>query len=202
MTEREKMAAGLLYHAGDRELKEARQRARRLTRLLNEDAGVLPPAEREALLRELLGSAGKSPFVEPNFRCDYGFNIFVGDNFYANFDCILLDICPITIGNNVLLGPRVGIFTASHPLDARVRASGLEYGQPVTIGDDVWLGGGVIVNPGVTIGSGTIVGSGSVVTHDLPGGVIAAGSPCRALRPLTDKDAAYWRRLAREHPNL
>ena len=202
MTELEKMTAGHLYQAFDPELAAARQRARRLMRRLNGDAGVLPPMEREALLRELFGSAGKSPFVEPNFRCDYGFNIFVGDNFYANFDCILLDICPITIGNNVLLGPRVGIFTASHPLDAQVRATSLECGQPITIGDDVWLGGGVIVNPGVTIGSGTIVGSGSVVTHDLPGGVIAVGNPCKVLRPLTDEDAAYWRRLAQEHPNL
>lgn len=203
MTEQERMLAGELYLAGDEALLKARRRARELTRTLS----TLPVgAEEEQLriLRELLGSTGETLWIEPPFSCDYGKNIHVGENFYANFDCILLDVCPITLGDNVLLGPRVSIFAASHPLDAATRASGLECGRPVRVGNDVWIGGNTVINPGVTIGDDVIIGSGSVVTKDIPSGVIAAGNPCKVLRPITQEDRAPWQTAAKryweEHP--
>ena len=143
------------------------------------------------IVEELLGKS-EGAFINPPFYCDYGCHISVGDNFFANFDCILLDVNTITIGNNVLFGPRVCLFTAGHPLDAGVRRELLEFGKPIVIGDDVWIGGNVTVNPGVTIGSNVVIGSGSVVTKDIPSGVVAAGNPCRVLRELTDKDRAEW----------
>ena len=119
----------------------------------------------------------------------------MGRDFYANYDCIILDVCPVTIGNRVLFGPRVGLYGAGHPLDPEVRAGGLENGGPITIGDDVWLGGGVVVLPGVTIGAGAVIAAGAVVTCDIPSGVLAAGVPCRVLRPLNERDRTYWRGL-------
>ena len=124
-----------------------------------------------------------------------------GDNFYANYDCIILDVCPVTIGDNVMFGPRVCIYTAGHPLDAEIRATGIEFGKPVTIGNNVWIGGNSVINPGVTIGSNVVIGSGSVVTKDIPANVIAAGNPCRILRPLTEEDRQYWSRLRSETEN-
>lgn len=180
-SEKQKMLAGEPYLASDPELVAGRLRARRLTRLFNATTEDEPDRRLE-LLRELLGALGENIEVEPPFRCDYGLNITVGDRFYMNFDCVILDVCQVTIGQRVKIGPRVQIITAFHPIDPVERASGLEFGAPITIGDDVWLGSGVIVNPGVTIGAGTTVGSGSVVTRDLPGEVVAAGVPCRVIR--------------------
>lgn len=191
MTDKEKMLSGKLYLASDEELRQDRLRARKLTWLFNQTMEEQMDYRRQ-LLTELFGYAGKNIHVNPTFRCDYGYNIKVGDNFYANYDCIILDICKVEIGNNVLLGPRVSLFTASHPIDSQVRATGLECGRPIVIGDDVWIGGSTIVNPGVTIGDRTIIGAGSIVTHDLPDDVIAAGNPCRVLRPLTEEDRRYW----------
>ena len=202
MTEREKMVSGQLYLASDPELVQARQRAHQLTQRLNESADQDPPEQRAALMEQLFGRTGKAPWIEPNFRCDYGFNIHVGDFFYANFDCVFLDGCSITIGNHVMLGPRVGLFTACHPLDPDVRASGLEYSKPIVIGDHVWIGGGAIVNPGVTIGSRVVIGSGSVVTKDIPDNAIAVGNPCKVIRLLTEEDTVYWHRLAQEYAAL
>ena len=185
MTEREKMLAGELYLAGDAELTELRQRARRLTRLYNsttEDEGE----RRTKILGELFGSMGKNIYIEPTFRCDYGGNISVGDNFYANFDCIILDVCKVTIGSNAFLAPRVGIYTATHPLDAATRNTLLEYGKPITIGNSVWIGGNAVILPGVTIGDNTVIGAGSVVTKDIPANVVAVGNPCRAVRKISD----------------
>lgn len=118
--------------------------------------------------------SGRNPGIHPSFHCDYGFPIRAGDNFYANYDCIILDVCPVTIGDNVMFGPRVCIYTAGHPLDAEIRATGIEFGKPVTIGNNVWIGGNTVINPGVTIGSNVVIGSGSVVTKDIPANVIAA----------------------------
>lgn len=191
MTQHERMLAGQLYRASDPELLAASRRARELTRRFNQTAGD-QRQEREHLLQALLGSVGEQLYIEPPFYCDYGSHISIGDRFYANFDCIILDVCPIIIGDDVLFGPRVSLLSASHPIDSQVRASGLECGMPITIGDRVWLGGGVIVNPGVTIGSDTIVGSGAVVTKNVPSGVIAVGNPCRVLRPITEEDRAFW----------
>ena len=194
MTQRERMLSGGLYSAADPELFRLRQEARRLTRLYNQTAEN-QPEERRRLLEALLGGVGENAFLEPPFRCDYGGNITVGRDFYANYDCIILDVCPVTIGDRVLFGPRVGLYGAGHPLDPEVRAGGLENGGPITIGDDVWLGGGVVVLRGVTIGAGAVSAAGAVVTRDIPSGVLAAGVPCRVLRPLNERDRTYWRGL-------
>ena len=171
------MLAGELYDAYESELVADRDRCARLMREYNNDGD-------EGVLRELLGAVGKETYIRPPFFCDYGYNITLGDNVYLNFNCVILDVVPVTIGDRVQIASAVQLLAADHPRDARERASGLEYGRPITIGDDVWLGGGTIVVPGVTIGAGTVVGAGSVVTKDIPAGVVAAGNPCRVLRRL------------------
>lgn len=187
MTERQKMMAGQLYRPDDPELIAGRAYARHRAEALN----ALPMAEvdqRTAILRELLGGTGEKVHIENHFWCDYGYNIHLGENFYANFDCVFLDVAPIRIGANAMFAPRVQLYTATHPLIAAERNSGREYAKPITIGDNVWIGGGAIINPGVTIGDGAVVGSGSVVTRDLPAGVFAAGNPCRVLRKIGEQD--------------
>ncbi|MFQ7237266.1 MAG: sugar O-acetyltransferase [Enterococcus hulanensis] len=144
--------------------------------------------KREAILRNLLGSAGESPFFEPDFRCEFGKNIHLGDRFFANFDCILLDGGEIRIGNDVLFGPRVGIFTTNHATDPEERVAGGCYSKNVVIEDNVWVGANVTINQGVTIGKNTIIGSGSVVTKNIPDNVIAVGNPCHVLREITEQD--------------
>ena len=139
-------------------------------------------AERGEILRELLGRVGPDTVIEPPFHCDYGSNISVGDRFYANVGCVFLDCAPITIGDRVQLGPHVQLLAVSHPLDRALRASGLEYGEPIEIGGDAWLGGGAIVLPGVTIGEGAVVGAGSVVTRDVAAETVVGGNPARPLR--------------------
>lgn len=193
---KERMIRGMTYR-GDEELWEDMRRVRRLLRTYN-NTGEDEFEYRTQLLKEMLGSIGEHIYIEPNFRCDYGSQITIGNYFYANFDCVILDVCPVTIGDHVLLGPQVGIYTPSHPIDAGVRADMLEYGSPVTIGDDVWIGGHAAINGGVEIGSGSIIGSGSVVTKSIPAGVIAAGNPCRVIRKITQEDAAYWQKQRAE----
>ncbi|MBM7703071.1 sugar O-acetyltransferase [Metabacillus iocasae] len=181
--EKEKMLAGALYQPWDEQLVKERENARRLTRLVNETTEA-QYEERKRLLKELFGSTGENVYVEPTFRCDYGSNIHVGENFFANFDCIILDVCEVRIGSNCMFAPGVHIYTATHPLDAETRNSGLESGVPVTIGDNVWVGGGVIINPGVTIGDNAVIGAGSVVTKDIPANTVAVGNPCRVIKHL------------------
>lgn len=193
MTEREKMVSGALYKADDRELVAMRQRARRLTRQFNATTEE-ETEKRQELLRELMGAIGKGSFVEPTFRCDYGSNIYIGDYFYANFDCVILDVAPVHIGSHVFFAPRVNLYTAGHPIDAQTRNEELEFGTAITIGDDVWVGGNVTINPGVTIGSDVVIGSGSVVTKDIPSHVIAAGNPCRVIRVITDEEREVWKK--------
>ena len=191
MTERERMLSGQLYDAGDETLTAARDRAKRLTWRYHQ----LDPTDwdsRTQILQELLGHLGEDSWIEPPFRCDYGTQISIGDHFFANYDCIFLDVAPITIGNQAMFGPRVCLYTAGHPLDAATRNTGLEFGKPIAIGDDVWLGGNVVVLPGVTIGAGTVVAAGSVVRRDLPPHVLAAGNPCQVLRPITEADRLKW----------
>ena len=191
MTERERMLSGQLYEAGDETLTAARGRAKRMTWRYHQ----LDPTDwdsRTQILQELLGHLGEDSWIEPPFRCDYGTQISIGDHFFANYDCIFLDVAPITIGNRVMFGPRVCLYTAGHPLDAATRNTGLEFGKPIAIGDDVWLGGNVVVLPGVTIGAGTVVAAGSVVRRDLPPHVLAARNPCQVLRPITDADRLKW----------
>ena len=183
MSEKEKMLAGEFYLASDPELVNARLTAKGLYNQFNlTKASELE--ERKAIIKSLFGRVGKDFHVEPTFKCDYGFNIFVGENFYANFDCIFLDVCKITIGNNCLIAPGVHIYTATHPLDRVQRVAMLESGKPVTIGDDCWIGGGAIINPGVTLGNNVVVASGSVVTKSFGNNVLIGGNPARVIRVL------------------
>jgi maltose O-acetyltransferase len=182
-TEKEIMLAGGMYAPADPELVRDRANARRLTRVFNQTSET-EDGLRLALLRELFGTVGQNIYVEPTFRCDYGYNIHVGDNFFANFDCVFLDVCEIRIGDNCLMGPGVHLYTATHPLDPTERMSGREYAKPITIGRNAWFGGRSIVNPGVTIGDNVVIASGAVVTKDVPDNVVVGGSPARILREI------------------
>jgi len=182
-TEKEKMLSGELYQAADPELIKDRLNARRLTRLFNESIET-EFEQRQTLVRELFGSTGNNYYVEPTFRCDYGYNIHVGENFYANFDCVFLDVCEICIGDNCFLAPGVHIYTATHPLEAQERISGAEFGKPVTIGDNVWIGGRAVINPGVRIGNNAVIASGAVVTKDVPDNVVVGGNPAKVIKQI------------------
>lgn len=182
-TEKQKMLAGELYMAWDPELTRERANARRLTRLYNQTAET-DDELRMRILKELLGSTGNNLAMEPNIRFDYGYNIHVGENFYANFDCTILDVCEVRIGDNCLFGPGVHVYTATHPVDPYERIKGPEYGKPVTIGNNVWVGGRAIINPGVTIGHNVVIASGAVVTKDIPDHTIVGGNPARAIRQI------------------
>jgi maltose O-acetyltransferase len=191
-SQRAHILTGRMYNDLTPELVQAREETVLLTTEYNNSFGR-PPAERVEILRRLLRAVGEGCHFEPTFRCEFGFNISIGDHFYANFDCVLLDGGGITIGDHVLFGPRVGIYTSNHAIDAAERAAGGCYAKPVTIGDHVWVGGDVVINQGVTVGAGSIVGSGSVVTRSIPAGVIAAGNPARVLRPVTEADRTGYR---------
>lgn len=150
-------------------------------------------APKEYVLFKILGvKHGKSIYIEPPFRCDYGKHIEIGDNFYANSGCIIIDVAPVMIGDNVMLGPNVQIITAGHPIHPDSRNSKYEYGIPITIGDNVWIGAGAIILPGVNIGSNTVIGAGAVVTKDIPAGVVAVGNPCKPIKEITDEDKPYY----------
>ncbi len=180
-TEKQKMLNGELYRPQDDELVNDRLRARKLTRQYNLTIET-DSAERTALLVDLLGSSGKDCYIEPTFRCDYGYNIHVGDYFYANFDCVILDVCEVRIGHNCMLAPGVHIYSATHPLNPDERNSGKEFGKPVTIGNNVWIGGRAIINPGVTIGDNVVVASGAVVTSNIPDNVVVGGNPAHIIK--------------------
>lgn len=182
-TEKEKMLQGELYYPDDPVLVQERENARRLTRLYNETIETADDKRKE-ILTALLGSMGKVIDIEPTFRCDYGSNTHVGENFYANFDCVFLDVCAIRIGANCMLAPGVHIYTATHPLHPTERNAGKEFGKPVTIGDNVWIGGRAIINPGVTIGDNAVIASGAVVTKDVPANVVVSGNPARVMREI------------------
>lgn len=182
-TEKEKMLRGEMYNALDPQLCEERARARKLCKIFNdsnEDEGSL----RKSILQDLFVS-DTAPWIEPPFYCDYGSNIKLLGGAYFNFNCVVLDVAPVTIGDGVMCGPAVQIYTATHPLNAEERCGGKEFGKPVTIGEKVWIGGGAIICPGVTIGDRAVIGAGSVVTKDIPDDVFAAGNPCRVIREIT-----------------
>ncbi|MGL5245836.1 MAG: maltose acetyltransferase domain-containing protein [Sarcina sp.] len=185
MTEREKMIKGLPYNANDAQLINDRLYARKLIREFNNSIET-ELHKRKEILKELLGSMGNNIYIEPTFRCDYGYNIHLGDGFYSNFDCILLDICQIKIGINCFLAPGVHIYTATHPLDPMERLA-FEFGKPVTIGDNVWIGGHSTINPGVTIGNNVVVASGSVVTKNVPDNVVIGGNPAKIIKTIPTK---------------
>jgi maltose O-acetyltransferase len=186
-SEREKMLAGELYDPLDAELAAARRRARDLCQALNNSRDE-HEALRAQILRELFGSAGESPWIQPPFYCDYGSNITLGDKVFFNFNCVVLDVAAVKIGSYTMFGPNVQIYTAMHPLEAAERRKGLEFAKPIEIGDDVWVGGSAVICPGVTIGSRAIVGAGSVVTRDIPANVFAAGNPCRVIRSIQNDE--------------
>ncbi len=143
------------------------------------------------MIKKLFGSTGSMFCIEQPFHCDYGFNIQIGENFFSNYHLTILDCAPVRIGNNVMFGPNVSIYTAGHPIYAEVRNTGLEFALPVTIGDNVWIGGNTVINPNVSIGDNTVIGSGSVVTKNIPANIVAAGNPCRILREITEEDKGY-----------
>ncbi len=183
-TEREKMLAGELYDPFDAGLVSARERARDLCQALNATRDAQHD-ERRRILRELFGRGGESVWMQPPFFCDYGTNIDLGERVFFNFNCIVLDVCPVRIGDFSLFGPAVQIYTPMHPLNAELRRRE-EYGKPIEIGSDVWVGGGAIILPGVRIGARAVIGAGSVVTRDVPDDVFAAGNPCRVIREITE----------------
>jgi maltose O-acetyltransferase len=183
-TEKEKMLSGELYDALDPQLSAERRRARDLCQALNATRDE-EEVERVRLLRELFGR-DTGVWIQPPFYCDYGTNITLGERVFFNFNCVVLDVMEVKIGSNVLFGPAVQIYTAMHPMSAKERRTWLEYAKPVEIGSDVWVGGGAIICPGVKIGSGSVIGAGSVVTRDIPGGVFAAGNPCRVIREIRE----------------
>lgn len=181
-SEKEKMLAGELYDSFDPQLVEERLRCRLLLKAIN-DSREDQTKERTELLNQLFG-AETDVWIQPPFFCDYGTNIRLGTKVFFNFNCVVLDVMPVTIGSNVLFGPSVQIYTATHPMDAETRAKWLEFAKPISIGSDVWVGGGAIICPGVTIGSRSVIGAGSVVTRDVPDDVFAAGNPCRVIKRL------------------
>ncbi|KWX80340.1 sugar O-acetyltransferase [Paenibacillus jilunlii] len=191
MNQKERMLAGLPYKAWLDGLSEERME----NKLKVHEYNLLRPDEagrRNELICEILGKAGVNVHIESPFRCDYGANISVGKNFYANYNCTILDVGKVVIGDNVMFAPNVSIYTAGHPIHPVSRNSGYEYGIAVTIGDNVWIGGNVIVNPGVTVGNNVVIGAGSVVTKDIPDNVIAVGSPCKVVREITEEDRKYY----------
>lgn len=190
--QKEYILTGAMYNDLTPELITARENAVHLTNSYNASYGQ-DSKIREDILEKLLFKKGQNVYFEPNFRCEFGYNISIGDDFYANFDCIMLDGGKITIGNNVLFGPRVGLYTSNHAIDPLERQEGACYAKPITIGNNVWVGAGVHINQGVTIGDNVIIGSGSVITKDIPSNVIAAGVPCKVIRPITDADKTGYK---------
>lgn len=195
MNEKEKMLNGFLYDAdNDPCLKKERDYAKDLCFEFNN----LPPSDelgKEKIIRKLFKKTGKRFLILPQFWCDYGYNIEIGENFFANHGLVILDCAPVKFGKNVLIGPNCGFYTAGHPLDKEDRNNWLEYAYPVEIGDDVWFGGNVVVCPGVKIGSNVVIGAGSVVTKDIEDGVVAAGNPCRVIRKITPEDKFKYKRI-------
>lgn len=189
MTEKEKMLSRQLYDAAqDGELLAERRRAKELCHRFNQLSPTDEGAQRE-LLGQLLGHMGEGSCVLAPFWCDYGYNISVGEGFFANHNTVILDAAPVRFGARVLVGPNCGFYTAGHPLDIARRGAGLEYAHPITVGNDVWIGGGVQVMPGVSIGDGAVIGGGSVVTGDIPAYCLAVGNPCCPIRALTAEEA-------------
>lgn len=184
MIEKQKMLSGALYNPDDNLLKEERLAAKKLCFQYNN----LEPdniTKRPDIIKKLFGYCGNKYTIEPNFQCDYGYNIKIGENFYSNHNLVILDPAPVTFGNNVQIGPNCGFYTPNHPLDSKERATGLEYAKPITIGNNVWIGGTVTVLAGVTIGDNVVIGAGSVVTKNIPPNTVAVGNPCKVIKTIS-----------------
>ena len=191
MNQKERMLAELPYKAWLDGLSEERMECKKKIFKYNQ----LSPEcqeEKDRLIHSIIGKTGKGICIETPFHCDYGTNIEIGDNFFANYNLTILDVAKVKIGNNVMMAPNVSIFTAGHPIHPDSRNSGYEYGIEITIGDNVWVGGNVVINPGVRIGNNVVIGSGSVVTKDIPDNYIAVGNPCRLVREITEEDRKYY----------
>src|SRR6185312_8689624 len=183
-SEKEKMISGNPYKASDALLTKERELAKEILF----DFNNLRPAEtvkRNSLIKKLFGKTSAGFHIEPPLRCDYGYNIEIGENFYANYNLVILDCAKVIIGNNVFIGPNVGIYTAGHPLHSHLRSQEYEFALPITIGNNAWLGGNVVINPGIKIGDNTVIGAGSIITKDMPAGVLAFGNPCKVVRQIT-----------------
>lgn len=194
MTEKEKCGVGMLYDANnDEELIAERQVCKEMCYDYNQ---VRPTdlKRREALLRKLLGKTGERFLIEQPFYCDYGYNIEIGENFYSNVNCTILDGAKVKFGDNVFVAPNCGFYTAGHPLDVNQRTAGLEYAKPITIGNNVWIGAQVCVLPGVTIGDNCVIGAGSVVTKDIPANSLAYGNPCRVIKVIDENDIGHFKK--------
>ena len=185
MTEKEKLQAGELYNGNDKELVTDRISAKKLCEEYNA-VTYNDFQKRDRLLNRLLAFKGENTWIEPNFFCDYGYNIIMGDNFYSNHNLVILDCVEVIFGDNVFIGPNCGFYTAGHPLDYKARNYGLEYAKPIKVGNNVWIGGSVCVMPGVTIGDNVVIGGGSVVTKDIPSGVVAVGNPCKPVKEIPE----------------
>ena len=192
MNQRERMLSGLPYKAWLDGLEEDRQACKQKIYDFNQ----LPPSrqskEASQMIKNIFGKTGENVWVEAPFHCDYGWNIEVGENFYSNYNLTILDVGKVTIGKNVQIAPNVSIYTAGHPVHPESRASGYEYGIPITVGDNVWIGGSTVILPGVTIGNNVVIGAGSVVSKDIPDNMIAVGNPCKVIREITDEDRIYY----------
>ena len=190
-SEKAKMISGKPYKAFGDELLKERQYAKEQVFKFNS----FRPNEitqRNEVLKKLLGKTKSTFFIEPPFRCDYGYNIEIGEKFYSNYNLIILDCAKVIIGDNVLMGPNVTIYTAGHPLHYEKRNQEYEYAFPISIGNNVWIGGNVVINPGIIIGDNSVIGSGSVITKDIPSDVIAMGNPCKVLREISEDDKLYY----------
>ncbi len=194
MTEKEKMLSGMLYDCTGDELAKERLKAKDLCYKFNH---TLPSdtEQQTAIIRQMFGRTGKNFSICAPLWCDYGYNIEIGDNFFANHNTVILDPAKVIFGDNVFIAPNCGFYTAGHPIDTERRNAGYEFAYPITVGDNVWFGGGVHVLPGVTIGSNVVIGAGSIVVRDIPGNTVAVGNPCKAIRPITDRDRQFcWDR--------
>lgn len=191
MTQKERMLAGLPYKAWldglEDERIECKRKIYKFNSLSPDESSLVPQ-----LLKDILGKTGDTLFIEAPFHCDYGWNIEVGNNFFANYNLTILDVGKVTIGENVMIAPNVSIYTAGHPIHPTSRNSGYEYGIPVSIGDNVWIGGSAVIMPGVSIGNNVVIGAGSVVTKDIPDWCVAVGNPCRVIRQITEADRPYY----------
>ncbi|MGJ8732239.1 MAG: sugar O-acetyltransferase [Cellulophaga sp.] len=190
-SEKDKMLSGKPYSPYDKQLAKDRFKAKEIVFKFN-TRSPLEEKEKKQDLIQLLNKTPKRFYIEPPFRCDYGYNIEIGANFFSNYNLVILDCAKVTIGDNVMLGPNVALYTAAHPIHHSIRNRLYEHALPITIGNNVWIGGNVVINPGVTIGDNTVIGSGSVVTKDITSNVVAVGNPCVVKRQITQEDKVYF----------